>query len=122
MPDAVVMSVNFTSLVVGDTAAIPARARATKAARMIGVWWDGPPGPRPAPWPVFFPYPEIRVSSRRPARGPAADQGVRPTFSTFIDLPLRRTLCPLSVSSHYPEPSWARAPATYSRCHGRESA
>jgi len=35
--------------------------------------WGGPPGPRPTPSSAFVNW------RKKPARGPAADQGVRPT-------------------------------------------
>ena len=39
------------------------------------VWWGGPPGLQPAPWPASC------ASSQRPTRASAADQGLRPTGS-----------------------------------------
>jgi hypothetical protein len=45
-----------------------------RALGLVGVWWGRPPGPRPTP-PLAF------VNRRKkPARGPAADQGVCPTM------------------------------------------
>ncbi len=44
--------------------------------RTVLPWWGGPPGPRPAPWPASA---GIFQKPPKPARGPAAAQGGRPT-------------------------------------------
>ena len=61
---------------IGGTPNKSLRIRAKITSRFGIVLWGGPPGLRPAPWPASW---DSAATRDRPARGPAADQGVRPT-------------------------------------------
>ena len=45
-----------------------------RRAGILHKWWGGPPGP------VFLLKNQSLATTGKPARGPAADQGVRPTI------------------------------------------
>ncbi len=51
----------------------------TAAEQPLPAWEGGPPGPHGSPGPVLRTDNQVCRKSKRPAGGPAADQGVRPT-------------------------------------------
>ena len=56
-----------------------------------GKKWGGPPSPRGPPWTrSFASQNQPHVIPERPARGPAADQGVRPTI--YAERPIQGKL------------------------------
>src|SRR5439155_2536876 len=69
------------------------------SAGMLHKLWGGPPGPRGSPRTRRSPEESISCRPSGPARGPAADQGVRPT--TSADVQFREKLAALRTSAPY---------------------
>src|SRR5260221_9192390 len=70
---------------------------------MLHKLWGGPPGPRGTPFVPLLPRESGPCRDEEPARGPAADQGVRPT--TYASVRSWEKLVALGESP-------ARAPGT----------
>src|SRR5580704_4039473 len=60
-----------------DAILMPHSFRETGA---LHKWWGGPPGPRGTPPSRSFFKVQVLPNDDEPARGPAADEGGRPTF------------------------------------------